>query len=297
MHWPRRAILRLLAAAIVLALSAAGAAAVLGATGTASAQPSRSVGSTLHWAMASSSLHNISAANSAQASRDFDSANTVIQSSSPLTVDPVPSGWSSARTDRWASYAQFAFDVHRGAVPSYVRVVHYDNEAWSETPLAEQLHPSYYEQKFCALAHSHGWLCYLGPAQDLCNVLAKPSGDNDAQCYLDLNLAGNAARYADMIDIQAQTLEPEGANAYASFLRKAAAQARAADPKVLVLGNISPTPNGHTVSAQQMYACATAALPYVSGFYTTVEAGRGSTMVSFLQLLDDRSSKRSPRDR
>jgi hypothetical protein len=260
--------------------------AALGIGAMASAQPSQPAASSLHWAMASSSLHNISSADAGQAARSLDSPNTIVQNLSPLSAAPVPSGWAGTDTALWRSYAQFAADVSAGAVPSYVKVAHYDNEAWPQTPEAEQRRPTFYERRFCALAHNEGLLCYLGPAKDLCNVLPQPQGDNNAQCYIDLNLAGKAARYADIIDIQAQTIEPAGARAYASFLRKTAAQARAANPDVLVLGNLSPSPGDTKLSPRRLYACAHAALPYVSGFYATVNAGDGEAMVSLLRRLD-----------
>jgi hypothetical protein len=252
----------------------------------ASAKPSEPAGAHLHWAMASSSLHNISNADAGQAARSLDSPDTIVQNLSPLSASPVPDGWDGASTALWRSYAQFAADVTAGAVPSYVKVAHYDNEAWPQTPEAEQRRPAYYERRFCALAHTEGLLCYLGPAKDLCNVLPQPEGDDNAQCYVDLDLAGKAARYADVIDIQAQTLEPVGARAYVSFLRRTAAQARAANPNVLVLGNLSPSPGGTHISARRLYACAHAALRYVSGFYATVNAGDGEAMASLLRRLE-----------
>lgn len=252
----------------------------------ASAQPSGYVGASLHWAMASSSLRNLSNADAGQAARSLDNPNTMVQDLSPLSASPVPSGWDGAGTALWRSYAQFAADVDAGAVPSYVKVAHYDNETWPQTPEAEQRRPAYYERRFCALAHSEGLLCYLGPAKDLCNVLPQPKGDDNAQCYIDLNLAGQAARYADVIDIQAQTLEPAGARVYASFLRRAAAQARAANPDVLVLGNLSPSPGSARLSAGRLYACARAGLRHVSGYYTTVNAGDGEVMASLLRRLE-----------
>jgi hypothetical protein len=270
----------LLAAIPLLAVAA------LGVGAMASAQPSQPAATSLHWAMASSSLQNIRSADAGQAARSFDSPSTIVQNLSPLGSSPVPDGWDSTGTALWRSYAQFAADVRAGNVPSYVEVAHYDNEAWPQTPEAEQRRPLYYERRFCALAHSEGLLCYLGPAKDLCNVLPQPRGDNNAQCYIDLNLAGKAARYADVIDIQAQTLEPSGARAYASFLRRTAAQAQAANPNVLVLGNLSPSPGDAQLSARQLYACAHAGLRYVSGFYTTVNAGDGEAMVSLLRRLD-----------
>jgi hypothetical protein len=236
--------------------------------------------------MARSSLENVSAVDEAQAVRDFDSPTTLVQNSSPLRGEPTPPQWSGTNVDRWASFARFAEDVRGGLVPGYVNVVHYDNEAWGETPLGEQRHPGYYEMRFCDLAHRHGWSCYTGPAQDLCGVLAHPAGERYAQCYIRLNLAGKAARYADIVDIQAQALEVKGAKAYSNFLRRAADQARTANPKVIVLGNITPSPRGIAVSARSMLACARRSLPYVSGFYTTVNADDGAAMVSFLKLLD-----------
>lgn len=267
--------------------------AILVAAGLSLAQPGRLHLSQLHWAMAVSSLENVTEIDERQAARAFDSPNTLIQNSPPLTREPAPAGWQSTSTERWASFARFAADVRGDQVPGYVKAVHYDNEAWAETPVGEQRHPGSYERRFCGLAHSHGWSCLTGPGQDLCGVLAHPAHERYAQCYLHLALAAKAARYADIVDIQAQALEARGARAYASFVGRAAAQARAANPEVMVLANLAPSPGAATISPSTMFACAHAVLPHVDGFYTTVNEGDGETMVSFLQLLDGLSLERS----
>jgi hypothetical protein len=282
----RRVIPRLIGAVILLAISTASLFALLGPAGEASARPSRSPRSSLRWAMARSSLEHLDSADASQAQRSLDGPGTLVQNDPPLASDPTPAGWRATATERWGSYARFAADVAAGSVPSYVSVVHYDNESWSQTPPGEQLHPAVYERKFCSLAHRNGWRCYTGPGQDLCGALTHPAGETYARCYLDLDLAGEAARYADVIDIQAQALEPAGARAYGNFVRRAAAQARAANPNVVVLGNLSPSPNGTAVPARRLYSCAKAALPHASGFYTTVAAGEGAEMVKVLRLLD-----------
>jgi hypothetical protein len=269
-----------------LTIASVATAGALITAGLSSADPSGGSASRLHWAMARSSLEHIEAVDPARAQRNFDDPRTLVQNDPPLPADPVPAGWRATRTERWGSYARFAADVGAGSVPSFVSVVHYDNESWSQTPLAEQMHPAAYERKFCSLAHRNGWRCYVGPGQDLCGVLAHPREDDYARCYLDLNLAGQAARYADVIDIQAQALEPRGARAYGNFLRRAAAQARAANPNVVVLGNLSLSPDGQAVSAQRLFRCARASLPYVSGFYATVAGGEGEAMVELLKLLE-----------
>lgn len=253
----------------------------LSSAGQTSAPP----GAHLDWAMARSSLEHLIAADPTQARAAFDSPDTMVQNDPPLSSDPSPRGWSSSRTERWTSFAAFRAAVEEGTVPSMVQVVHYDNEGWSQTPLREQRHPGIFEKRFCGLAHANGWSCYTGPGQDLCGVISHPAGETYAQCYLDENLAGKAARYADVIDIQAQALEARGARAYGNFVRRAAAQAKAANPDVVVLGNIAASPDGATVDAEAMYACAKAALPYVSGFYTTVSAADGPTTATFLRRL------------
>lgn len=258
----------------------------LAAAGPAGARGGRSG---LHWAMARSSLENLLRAVPRRAEREFSSPRTLVQNAPPLTRNPVPSGWGSTASERWRSYAEFAADVAAGVIPPYVTVVHYDNEAWPETPAAEQAHPIAYGRRFCGLAHSHGWSCYTGPAKDLCGVLAHPRGETYAECYLDLDLAGRSARFSDVIDIQAQSLEPRGSRAYGNFVRRAAAQAWAANPDVLILGNIAASPLGRAVPTARVLACARAALPYVGGFYTTVTPADGATMRALLSMLQRRA--------
>jgi hypothetical protein len=240
-----------------------------------------------HWAMARSSLEHLVEADETGAARALNSPRTLVQGEVPMSTDPNPSGWSTTSTARWASYAGFAADVAAGQVPGYVKVAHYDNESWEQTPVAEQRHPAAFERRFCATAHAHGWRCLAGPGQDLCGVLAHPHGDNYAHCYLDLELARKAARFADVVDIQAQSLEPRGCRVYANFLRRAGAQARAGNPDVTVLANLSVSPSGHRVGSAQLYRCARAALPFVDGFYLTVAAGEGAEMMTVLSRLGE----------
>jgi len=208
-----------------------------------------------------------------------------VQNDPPLLDDPTPAGWSSTSTEHWTSFHRFALDVAAGDVPSYVNAVHYDNESWSQTPLAEQRHPGAYQRRFCELAHEHGWACITGPGQDLCGVVSHPRGETYAQCYLDLDLAGKAARFADVVDLQAQALEARGARAYSHFVRRAARQARAANPGVVVLGNLSPSPSGGAVTAERLAACAKAALPYVDGFYLTIPAGEAGPVAEAMRAV------------
>lgn len=265
-------------------VSLIGAVALVG-TGLSLADPPAAPHAHLRWAMARSSLEHLSAVDPVVTREQVDAPGALVQNDPPLLEDPTPSGWSSTSTEHWTSFEAFAQDVLAGAVPSYVEAVHYDAESWSQTPLGEQLHPAAYQRRFCGLAHEHGWTCLTGPGQDLCGVLAHPRGENYAHCYLDLDLAGKAARYADIVDLQAQALESRGARLYANFIHRASGQARAANPDVAVLANLSPSPSGGAVSAQLLAACARAARPYVDGYYLTVPAGEAAPVVQAMRAV------------
>ncbi|HVD37582.1 MAG TPA: hypothetical protein VNC15_01985 [Solirubrobacterales bacterium] len=265
-------------------VSLAGAVALVGA-GFSAADPSGVSHAHLRWAMARSSLEHLGAVDAAIARRELDAPGALVQNDPPLLDDPTPAGWSSTSTERWASFRKFAHDVADGEVPAYVNAVHYDDESWSQTPLDEQLHPAAYQRRFCGLAHENGWACLTGPGQDLCAVLSRPRGETYSQCYLDLGLAGKAARYADVIDLQAQALEAQGARAYSRFVRRAARQARAVNPDVVVLANLSSSPGGGAVSAPRLAACAKRALAYVDGYYLTIPFGEAGPMAQAMRAV------------
>jgi hypothetical protein len=235
--------------------------------------------------MARSSLEHLLAVSPALTRHDLDTPGAIVQNDPPLERDPVPQGWQGSRTERFASFAAFRAAVAEGAIPAFVGTVHYDDEDWPETPVGEQRRPGLYAARFCALAHANGWSCYTGPGQDLCGVISHPAGETYARCYLAEDLAGKAARHAEVIDIQAQSLETRGPRAYAGFIRRAAAEARAANPDVVVLGDITASPEGIPVDLGRLLRCAKAALPYVSGFYTTVSAADAPATAALLRRL------------
>jgi hypothetical protein len=143
------------------------------------------------------------------------------------------------------SYAEFKKMIGRGAIPAGIRWVMYDNEQWSQTPAREQADPVRYEQLFGQLAHRHGYKVILAPAQDLVPGFDKKSfrgGQAVWRAYLSMGLAAASARAADIYEIQAQPYEMSvyrSQHAYADFVAAAAAQARAADPGVVIFAGLS----------------------------------------------------------
>lgn len=246
------------------------------------------------WQMASSSEHNLAHVDPRLASADLNEFTVLLQATAPLTQSPVSEGWVSLPEERWTSEIQFERDIANGSIPSFVRIVHYDNEAWPRTPLEEQKAPGTYEQRFCKLAHARGYLCATGPARDICHI-AYPGSGSYTNCYLKHDLAGKAAQYADYTDIQAQALEPSGTAAYAWLVSQAAAQAVSANPHIVILGNLSPTPRGMTIAPSLMNDDARAVYPaFVAGFYMTISSTGAKGADEFLKLFEPSGPASAP---
>ena len=143
------------------------------------------------------------------------------------------------------SYAELKKMIRQGTIAPGIRWVMYDNEQWSLTPADEQADPVHYEQLFARLAHRQGYKVILAPAQDLVPGFDKNSfraGQAVWPSYLSMGLAAASARAADIYEIQAQPYEMSvyrSQHAYADFVAAAAAQARAANPGVVIYAGLS----------------------------------------------------------
>lgn len=138
------------------------------------------------------------------------------------------------------SYAAFTTAITRHTIARGTRWVAYDNEVWTPTPVKEQKKPLYYEKLFADLAHRHGYKVILTPAQNLVGTWKK--GTVVWPKYLSEGFARVSGQLADIYEIQAQSYEQQqyrgGAN-YLRFIKAAAAQAHAANPRVKVFAGLS----------------------------------------------------------
>jgi hypothetical protein len=91
-------------------------------------------------------------------------------------------------------------------------------------------------------------------------------GLGQLRAYLLDGIAAGAARYADVIDIQAQRAET-APSAYASFVTAAAAQARKANPHVLVLAGLR---SGFLVTAAELFAAYSSVKSIVDGYWLNI---------------------------
>lgn len=149
------------------------------------------------------------------------------------------------------------------------RAILYDCEDWSFTPTAEQHNPVQAATEAASLAHSHGLQLIVAPALDLMKVLAPGTPGQLWQRYVRLGLAGSMARVANVVELQAQSLERDPAT-YATFVRQASAQARAANPNVGMLAGISTNPPGAVATTSQITAAITSSQSAVQGYWLNI---------------------------
>ena len=171
------------------------------------------------------------------------------------------------------SYAELKKTIRQGTIAPGIRWVMYDNEQWSLTPADEQADPVHYEQLFARLAHRQGYKVILAPAQDLVPGFDKNSfraGQAVWPSYLSMGLAAASARAADIYEIQAQPYEMSvyrSQHAYADFVAAAAAQARAANPGVVIYAGLSTQ---RVSSAAQLLQDYEATRHLVNGYWLNI---------------------------
>jgi hypothetical protein len=177
------------------------------------------------------------------------------------------------------SYQAIRAAFSQGTIPAGVKGILYDNERWPGTPLIEQQHPFTYVEQAAALVHRHGLIFISTPAADL-NTTLNPSHHGNYSGYLQEKL-GTLARYADVFDVQAQHAGPVAS--YIAFAKAAAAQARDANPRAVVVLGI--TTNGET--PQELTAEVDGTRTIAAGYWFNIIGGsRGvTTAVPVLKAL------------
>jgi hypothetical protein len=159
--------------------------------------------------------------------------------------------------------------VTSGQIPPGTYGVMYDPEVWSFTPVDEQRDPVSAAASAASVAHAHGLRFIVSPALNLTTVLSPGSSAPRWRRFLDLNLAAEFAKVADIVELQAQSLERD-ATSYATFVREATAQATAAKPGVTVIAGLSTNPPGSTVNSTNLVAAIAATRTLVTGYWLNI---------------------------
>ena len=203
-----------------------------------------------------------------EASRLLDGGEPFVMWGRPLSG--VPRSWKAIHVLSCKSLSEIEDALATGALGPEIKGVMYDQEKWRFTPEEEQRNPGPYLKKAADLVHARGLLFLTAPAVNLVNIIEPGArGDRMGEAYLRLGLAADAARNADVFDIQAQRFEGD-TKTYESFVRQAAAQARQANPKVIVLAGISTEPIGRSVTADDILQAISATRDAVDGYWFNI---------------------------
>jgi hypothetical protein len=159
--------------------------------------------------------------------------------------------------------------VTGGQLPAATYGVLYDPEAWSFTPAAEQQDPVSAAARAAAIAHARGLRFIVTPALNLTTVLGPGGPQPRWRQFLGLDLVGRLAAVADVIELQAQSLERDP-GAYAAFVRAATAQATSANSRISVLAGLSTNPPGTPVDSRNLTDAIEATRSVVDGYWLNI---------------------------
>lgn len=201
--------------------------------------------------------------------RFFSNARPFVIEGKRVAGVSVPQSWNAVPVQVFPSYAKLERAFANGEVKPQTRAILYDCEVWPFTPDDEQRNFAAYNRKAAELVHAHGLQFISTPAVNLTRKVSTAPSERRYDTFLGANIIGQAARYADVVDIQAQGSEM-GVDRYKWFVERAAAQARAANPRVTVLAGISTNPGGQHVDSGIILKAIAATRGAVDGYWFNV---------------------------
>ena len=194
----------------------------------------------------------------------------------------------------WPSYHRFSKYVT--GTPGFYRDVDtalYDPESWDATPAREQRHVVEAMTAFASLGHERGWQVIVTPHPSLTQVAnaecpARPD-ESANEAFVRCDMMGAAARVADVVESQAQSLERDP-DAYRAFVQTTAAQAHEAKPDVQVIVGLSVRAD---VTSGELYAAWDSVRDLVDGYYLSIQDNdHVPVALAFLRMVDE--ERRAP---
>lgn len=194
--------------------------------------------------------------------RAFNNSRSYVYGATPSALG-VPTAY-------YTSYAKIKAAFKAGKLPGRFKAVIYDNERWPGTPLIEQRHPARYEQLAGRLLRQYGLMYIATPTPDLTWSTGNPREDS-YKAYLQRHIAGRAARYAQVFDVQGQVRETN-LREFTSFNAAAARQASEANPQVVVVVGIrtNPSPDTSVTATTELIKAYNAVTKFAKGFWLNV---------------------------
>lgn len=159
----------------------------------------------------------------------------------------------------------------------------YSQDSTSENSLWEMTHIAQAHERACALLHAQGLKVLTFPANDVVWKTPPVPDRNQYEAFISRNIAGDAARHADVVGVQSQGLTADAA-AFSWYIQRAHAQACSAKPGIPFFGGLATERLGTLITAEQMHAAYTATSSICDGYWINVNR-RPEVVVEFLQLV------------
>lgn len=187
----------------------------------------------------------------------------------------------------FSSTATFRAAIRAGTMIPGITAVAYDLEFFHLTPVTERQEPLAYLREFAVAAHASGYQPILIPGRDLVRqpgaaCVLRP-GLTISQAYVNCGIPATAAN-ASIYVIQAAPVETN-LPALRDLVRQSAAQARRANPNIVVIATLATAPNNVLVTSSALTTAARNILPYVDGFELNSKPWADRRVVSFLENL------------
>lgn len=247
-----------------------------------------------HWMVTGENIRKIGQVDEELSRELFDNSETYALGNPDATQNQTPPGYRSVPTLVYRSYARFRTDTASGVIDPAIRALVYDPESWEDTPRTEQRDPALYFRLFSRLARRNGYEVVLAPGRDLTSVSRtchRRMAETAASAFLRCNIAGSAARYADVLVIQGQADELD-VTAYRRFVTRAAAQARSENPSVVVVAALTTSPGDNVASEGALADAARSVRGLIGGHWVTVlgrDPAQVETAAAFLRAVDAES--------
>lgn len=239
------------------------------------------------WIIGEEDLSKFIDENSPLAERLFNSPSTFVIDTDQATL---PETWKANVALPFASYAEFEEAIDEGIDPQIDAVV-YDNEGWDRTPLEEQENAIEYTKKFADLAHENGLLFINAPHVSLAAANGRMEKGLSVNWDFYMNIVRNAARYSDVLVLQLQwaVYDKESYNDFLIEAREVALEEAAKyDRGLLVLGEISTTPEIPEATVENLHSIIAKSLTEVNGMWLLLnhrDKGVGSELLDSLKAI------------
>jgi hypothetical protein len=241
-----------------------------------------------HWDVTGWNMEQIRDRDEDLAAYFFDTPLAFATGNEDGRQNQAPESYSALPTLKYESYSRFRRDVRRRLLDPSIKVVSYNPEKWHATPYRERKDPQTYMRLFAELASSKGYLVFTAPSRDLMYVkgaeCSSRAGETLSEAFLRCRMPEFAARHADGYRIQAQVLENDPIT-YREFVIEAAVQARAANPSVTILSNLSTSPYDYVATSQMLFDACASVRDLVDGHYLSINSSELDVAVAFLEMV------------